>query len=241
MGRLSDWWQRRRQHWQQRDKNRRTFSWLWFVTLFLFFTVAGSGDTTLWQLHNIERDGTVIDAYIANQGWMVLKPGQTALPSDFTLRGGDTTALPVLRSIGPNVTDGFTLVQVFGTKIKPSPCNFPNRKTLDCVSVFWNKDDQRYASMDAMVSQSLLAEIATGQHVGHPVRIIYRDNASKIVAVVLDDLYMLRREAWRKVLTALTIFAIGGALAAWDLNRRPFHRKRRSLLKHGLALRRFRW
>jgi hypothetical protein len=239
MGWLSDWWQRRRQHWQQRDKKRRTFTWLWFVTLLVFFTVAGSGDTTLWQLHNIEREGTVIDAYIANQGGIILKPGQILPP---TPNASSYQAIPVLRRNGPESSDGVKIEQVFGGLIRARICSFPNSsKTLDCVTVFWNKDDQRYATMNAIVSRSFLAEIATGQHIGHPVRIIYRENASKIIAVVLDDLYMLRREAWRKVLTALTIFAIGGALAAWDLNRRPFHRKRRSLLKHGLALRRYRW
>jgi hypothetical protein len=42
----------------------------------------------------------------------------------------------------------------------------------------------------------------------------------------------------------LTIFVIGGGLATEDLNRRPLVTRgpeRRSLLKHGLVLRRYRW
>jgi hypothetical protein len=189
MGRISEWWQRRRQ-------TPRRFSWIVGITAGLVSIALGTAPGVLWYLHNFEQVGIVVDVKIAPT-----KP------------------------------------------VQPAYCYLPNSsRLLDCIDVVLAGSDQRIANQKSIVSQSLATEVRAGQHLGALVQVIYRDNAGRMtMPFVVDDLFMLRREAWWSILVAHTIGIIGGALATWDLNRRPVLPKQRSLLKHGLALRRYRW
>jgi hypothetical protein len=126
---------------------------------------------------------------------------------------------------------------------QPTYCALPSSiRSLDCIGVVLAGRDQRIANQKSIASQSLATEVRAGQHLEALVKVIYRDNAGQMtMPLIVDDLFMLRREAWWSILVAHTIGVIGGALAAWDLNHRPVLPKHRSLLKHGLALRRYRW
>jgi hypothetical protein len=130
--------------------------------------------------------------------------------------------------------------------VQSAYCKLPNSgRSLDCIDVALAGSDQRIANQKTIVSLSLATEVRAGHHLGVSVQVIYRDNAGQMtMPFVVDDLFMLRREAWWSILVAHTIGIIGGALATWDLNRRTLNTrvpKRRSLLKRGLALRRYRW
>jgi hypothetical protein len=177
--------------WQARSVRFRN-ALLCFVGVIFVQLGLGKAPGQLWWMRGLQQDGTVDDARIAHYLRHVREGMSVPVETG-----------PEATLVTQHVGNQLRIVQVTGRLVEPRTCQGSTRVLAACFNAYRIVRD-KLVSHSLVGSSKLLAEVAAGQHIGHPVRILLRDG--QLQAVVVDDLPYLRRESWLRIIAAFCVF-----------------------------------